>query len=158
MVIYVVKAVFRPGLLAWRNPAKARVTRLSGLRLFLPWMERRTLPKQARYQLRYTRLLSCFIRLGVFTQSGAKQPALRFAEKLFALLYRKPREYVKNYCMILTSKTKSAASRDPLLFRSPARIWISSGSCAPRRNCCMRRRSTLFTVPLLLTSPGTINT
>ena len=27
------------------------------------------LPKQARYQLRYTRLFSCFIRLGVFTQS-----------------------------------------------------------------------------------------
>ena len=27
------------------------------------------LPKQARYQLRYTRLLSYFIRLGVFTQS-----------------------------------------------------------------------------------------
>ena len=26
------------------------------------------LPKQARYQLRYTRLLSCFIRLGVFSQ------------------------------------------------------------------------------------------
>ena len=27
------------------------------------------LPKQARYQLRYTRLLSCFIRLVVFSQS-----------------------------------------------------------------------------------------
>ena len=27
------------------------------------------LPKQARYQLRYTRLLSYFIRLGVFTQT-----------------------------------------------------------------------------------------
>ena len=27
------------------------------------------LPKQARYQLRYTRLLSCFIRLGVFSQT-----------------------------------------------------------------------------------------
>ena len=27
------------------------------------------LPKQARYQLRYTRLLSCFIRLGAFSQS-----------------------------------------------------------------------------------------
>ena len=26
------------------------------------------LPKQARYQLRYTRLFSLFIRLGVFTQ------------------------------------------------------------------------------------------
>ena len=26
------------------------------------------LPKQARYQLRYTRLFSCFIRLGVFSQ------------------------------------------------------------------------------------------
>ena len=27
------------------------------------------LPKQARYQLRYTRLLSCFIRLVVFSQT-----------------------------------------------------------------------------------------
>ena len=27
------------------------------------------LPKQARYQLRYTRLFSCFIRLGLFSQT-----------------------------------------------------------------------------------------
>ena len=30
------------------------------------------LPKQARYQLRYTRLFSCFIRLGVFSQNQAR--------------------------------------------------------------------------------------
>ena len=34
------------------------------------------LPKQARYQLRYTRLLSCFIRLGVFSQASVLPTAL----------------------------------------------------------------------------------
>ena len=68
VVIYVVKAVFWPGFAAWKNPANARVARGSGLWLYPSWMKSTTLPKQARYQLRYTRLLSCFIRLGVFSQ------------------------------------------------------------------------------------------
>ena len=54
----VVKAVFRPGLLTRQNPANARVSRLSGLPLLRPWMGYRTVPKQARYQLRYTRILT----------------------------------------------------------------------------------------------------
>ena len=39
-------------------PQNARVARGSGLRLFPSWMKSATLPKQARYQLRYTRLFS----------------------------------------------------------------------------------------------------
>ena len=54
VVIPVVKAVFRPGLMTRRNPANARIARLSGLRLFWSWMVRPPLPKQARYQLRNT--------------------------------------------------------------------------------------------------------
>ena len=65
----VVRAAFQPGLVPQQNPANARVSRLSGLRLLRSWMKSTALPKQARYQLRYTRLLSCFIRLGVFSQS-----------------------------------------------------------------------------------------
>ena len=40
------------------NPANARVARGSGLWLFPSWIDGGTLPKQARYQLRYTRLFS----------------------------------------------------------------------------------------------------
>ena len=69
VVIYVVKANFCPGFAAWKNPANARVARGSGLWLFPSWIDGAMLPKQARYQLRYTRLLSCLIRLGVFTQT-----------------------------------------------------------------------------------------
>ena len=69
-VVYpVVKAVFWPDFVTRRNPANTRAARLSGLQHFWSWMVSGPLPKQARYQLRYTRLLSCFIRLGVFSQS-----------------------------------------------------------------------------------------
>ena len=88
VVIPVVKAAFQSGLLTRRNPANARVTRLSGLPLLSSWIASGPLPKQARYQQRYTRLLSCFIRLGVFSQSnraksfswwkGGTYPALPF--------------------------------------------------------------------------------
>ena len=56
VVIYVVKADFRDGLLTRPNPANDRVARRSGLWLFPSWIDRETLPKQARYQLRYTRI------------------------------------------------------------------------------------------------------
>ena len=52
VVIYVVKAAFQPGLLTRRNPANARTARLSGLWLFLSWMNRPMLPNHPRYQLR----------------------------------------------------------------------------------------------------------
>ena len=68
VVIYVVKAAFQPGFAVRENPANDRVARGSGLWLFPSWIGGKSLPKQARYQLRYTRLLSCFIRLGVFSQ------------------------------------------------------------------------------------------
>ena len=68
VVIPVVKAAFVPFSAIGGNPANAGVTRLCGL-LSKPRMDRvYALPKQARYQLRYTRLFSLFIRLVVFTQ------------------------------------------------------------------------------------------
>ena len=60
MVIYVVEAVFGSGFAASENPANARVARGSGLWLFPSWIETPMLPKQARYQLRYTRLFSFY--------------------------------------------------------------------------------------------------
>ena len=39
------------------------------------------LPKQARYQLRYTQLLSCFIRLGVFSQTKHGLISIVYFEK-----------------------------------------------------------------------------
>ena len=60
---------FWAGFSARKNPANDRVARGSGLWLFPSWIDGKSLPKQARYQLRYTRLLSCLIRLGVFTQT-----------------------------------------------------------------------------------------
>ena len=69
VVIYVVKAAFVPLSAIGINPVNAGVTRLSGV---LPCSTPDTataLPKQARYQLRYTRLFRYFIRLVVFSQS-----------------------------------------------------------------------------------------
>ena len=49
VVIYVVKAVLLPGFVVEGNPANARVTRGSGLRLFPSWIDGATLPNQLRY-------------------------------------------------------------------------------------------------------------
>ena len=58
VVIYVVKAAFVPFSATGGNPAIARAARLCGL-LSKPRMDRvYALPKQARYQLRYTRMFS----------------------------------------------------------------------------------------------------
>ena len=57
VVIYVVKAAFAPFSATGGKPAIARAARHSGL-LSKPRMDRvYALPKQARYQLRYTRIL-----------------------------------------------------------------------------------------------------
>ena len=47
VVIYVVKAAFQPGFAVRENPANARVSRGSGLRLFWSWMKRPMLPNYA---------------------------------------------------------------------------------------------------------------
>ena len=69
VVIYVVKAVFVPFSAIWENPTNAGVTRLCGVSPCPVPDTATVLPKQARYQLRYTRLFSLFIRLVVFSQT-----------------------------------------------------------------------------------------
>ena len=75
VVIPVVRAACRSCFAIRRNPANASAARLSGLRLLRSWMKSKALPKQARYQLRYTRLWNCFIcglscGLGRFLTNG----------------------------------------------------------------------------------------
>ena len=68
MVIYVVKTTFAPFSAIGGNPANAGVTRLCGVSPYPVPDTATALPKQARYQLRYTRLFRYFIRLVVFSQ------------------------------------------------------------------------------------------
>jgi len=58
VVIYVVKADFIPLSAIGESPANAGVTRLSGVSHYSVPDTATALPKQVRYQLRYTRLLS----------------------------------------------------------------------------------------------------
>ena len=58
VVIHVVKAAFMPLSVIGGNPANAGVTRLCGVSPCPVPDTATALPKQARYQLRYTRLLS----------------------------------------------------------------------------------------------------
>ena len=58
VVIYVVKTAFVPFSAIGGNPANAGVTRLCGVSPCPVSDTATALPKQARYQLRYTRLLS----------------------------------------------------------------------------------------------------
>ena len=66
VVIYVVKAAFMPLSAIGGNPANAGVTRLCGVSPCPVPDTATALPKQARYQLRYTRLFSflCMIPCG----------------------------------------------------------------------------------------------
>ena len=68
VVIPVVKAAFVPLSATEGNPVNAGVTRLCGVSPCPVPDSATALPKQARYQLRYTRLFRYFIRLGVFSQ------------------------------------------------------------------------------------------
>ena len=62
MVIYVVKTTFAPFSAIGGNPANAGVTRLCGISPCPVPDTATALPKQARYQLRYTRI--CTFRRG----------------------------------------------------------------------------------------------
>ena len=66
VVIYVVKAAFVPFLATGGNPTNAGVTRLCGVSPCPVPDTATALPKQARYQLRYTRIFSfsCMIPCG----------------------------------------------------------------------------------------------
>ena len=63
VVIYVVKAAFMPLSAIRENPTNAGVTRLSGVSPHPIPDTATALPKQARYQLRYTRLLLSLIHI-----------------------------------------------------------------------------------------------
>ena len=69
VVIYVVKAAFVLFSGIGGNPANAGVARLCGVSPCPVPDTATALPKQARYQLRYTRLFRYFIRLVVFSQT-----------------------------------------------------------------------------------------
>ena len=69
VVIPVVKAAFMLFSAIGENPANAGIARLCGVSPHPIPDTTTALPKQARYQLRYTRLLSYSIRLVVFSQS-----------------------------------------------------------------------------------------
>ena len=69
VVIPVVKAAFIPLSATNGNPANAGATRLCGVSPCPVPDTATALPKQARYQLRYTRLFHYFIRLVVFSQT-----------------------------------------------------------------------------------------
>ena len=69
VVIYVVKPTFVPLSAIVENPANAGVKRLCGVSPCPVPDTATALPKQARYQLRYTRLFRYSIRLVVFSQS-----------------------------------------------------------------------------------------
>ena len=75
VVIYVVKAAFVPFSATGENPANAGAARLCGVSPYPVPDTATALPKQARYQLRYTRLWNCFIcglscGLGRFLTNG----------------------------------------------------------------------------------------
>ena len=68
VVIYVVKAAFVPISVIGESPVNAGIARLCVVSPYPVPDTATALPKQARYQLRYTRLFRYFIRPVVFSQ------------------------------------------------------------------------------------------
>ncbi len=99
VVIPVVKAVFRPGLISLPNPAHARIARLSGLRLLPSWMASEPLPNVARYHPRYTRIFSfCYYttlrtKIKDFPVCGQS-----CGQGRFSVLFRNPAKSRKRPC------------------------------------------------------------
>ena len=84
VVIYVVKAAFTPFSAIEENSANAGVTRLCGVSLCPVPDTATALPKQARYQLRYTRiwtLLSGSMRLHTFCTHANLKEQRRFVPR-----------------------------------------------------------------------------
>ena len=91
VVIPVVKAAFAPFSTIGKNPANAGITRLCGVSPHPIPDTATALPKQARYQLRYTRLLSFLSGWSYSPKPGAipasLYPDMRVnADKHFAII------------------------------------------------------------------------
>ena len=97
MVIYVVKAAFMPFSAIKGNPANAGVTRLCGVSPCPVPDTATALPKQARYQLRYTRLFRYFIRLVVFSPKTSALPIGPLPDACRALYTIREEKATKKY-------------------------------------------------------------
>ena len=92
------------------------------------------LPKQARYQLRYTRLWSCFIRLGVFSQ-----------------MWRGTSSATPGYSILSYYTTLQVKIKDfPVCGHSCGQGRFSARFCKPvksrKRPCCKAFRASTFLV------------
>ena len=84
VVIHVVKAAFMPLSVIGGNPANAGVTRLCGVSPCPVPDTATALPKQARYQLRYTRLLS-FLSGWSYSPKASALPTALHPDTVFTL-------------------------------------------------------------------------
>ena len=119
MVIYVVKPTFVPLSAIVENPANAGVKRLCGVSPCPVPDTATALPKQARYQLRYTRLLSYSIRLVVFSQSRRATSCATPGYSIFAIIPRRGRE-TKIFLSVVIHVVKAVFLPDLTKEQSPA--------------------------------------
>ena len=98
VVIYVVKAAFVPFSATIENPANAGVARLCGVSPCPVPDTATALPKQARYQLRYTRLLSFLSGWLYSPRPPARQRETRPPRRGYGLSRRQPQYYTSPVC------------------------------------------------------------
>ena len=117
MVNPVVKAAFVPPSATGESPANAGVARLCGISPYPVPDTATALPKQARYQLRYTRLFRYFIRLHVFTKPGVIPTSL-YPEIQFLPLYHSAGKNQRFSCLLSILWSKPLLCR----FQQPGEI------------------------------------
>ena len=100
------------------------------------------LPKQARYQLRYTRLFSFFIRLGVFSQTNCDTLRSLFvireiiSQKSHARWYRYSQQECRRETALILSDFRPACKRE-----NYSRHCAVSPAGSIRKNSAIAKRS-----------------
>ena len=127
VVIPVVKAAFVPPSATGESPASAGVARLCGVSPYPVPDTATALPKQARYQLRYTRLFRYFIRLVVFSQTPGYSisdiiPWKKRKSKIFCLRPAMGSNAFLRVCLLYTGRSQKAI---PMWFSFPC--FLHSG-------------------------------
>ena len=119
-----VKADFIPLSAIVESPANAGVARLCGVSTYPVPDTTTALPKQARYQLRYTRLLSYSIRLVVFSQTRRDTNFAIPGYSISAMIPRR-RGKSKIFLSVVIPVVKSAFMPLSTIVKSPANAGVT---------------------------------
>ena len=152
-----VKAGFGPGFAAWKNPANACVTRGSGLWLFPSWIDGKSHPNVACYQLHYTRIFGChdystkLVRFKVFPVCSHSCGQSDFTARFVNVVKSRKCPYSKDLCGLSGTvadevRTAPKAGALPTALHPVIELFYPAGRILPNVACYQLRYTRLFSL------------